>query len=363
MAGAAATTPDQALMTEVPSKLASMLKVSGGASGGATGAAAPKIVEVGEDGTFDMERGAAPAEDPLVEEAEEDSLMDMMMADANANRAERKTKTDEDTARMKASFGDGMKKGLKKGFFDAKPPKKKKPPRKAGAAPPPPRKADDGPITIAARRADDAASVTSAIKKEVAARMASDTSPLAQALGNGEWVTPDLVREMAKRPALAAGMNDPRCTAALEEFKKDPTKAAAKFDSDPKMKAFLAEFCDVMGSHFEKMGAQHAAANEDAPPPAPTPDEAKAMGPLAAAVCEEASRGKGPAPAKTVEEKKEVSDVLNNQALCDLLMNPKTQELMQRCGDPRAFQLAMRDPAQRAIIKQLQDAGLVQMAA
>ena len=52
---------------------------------------------------------------------------------------------------------------------------------------------------------------------------------------------------------------------------------------------------------------------------------------------------------------------MKNEELRELLMNPKTQELMQRCSDPRAFQEAMRDPANRAIIGKLEQAGLVQL--
>ena len=50
-----------------------------------------------------------------VEEVEP-SLADLMMGDALQNKAERAAKTAKEEKRMKKSFGDGMKKGLKKGF-------------------------------------------------------------------------------------------------------------------------------------------------------------------------------------------------------------------------------------------------------
>ena len=210
-------------------------------------------------------------------------------------------------------------------------------------------------MTISARPpADDAASVRSAIRQEVAANMEGSSHPMAQALKGGDWVTPELVKAMAERPALARGMGDPRCQAALEDLRRDPKAGAKKFDDDPELKQFLTDFCEVMGGHFEKLGAA-------APPPPPTADEKEQLGPLAAKVVEDAAKGQGPAPAKTPEEIKQVDDVLNNAALRDLLMDPKTQLLMQRCADPREFQRAMMNPDERAIIRKLADAGLVKL--
>ena len=343
-----AVSADQTLMGDAaPSSKLSMLKFDE-ASGGA--AAKPKIVEVGEDGAFDMEAAAAAAEPEPEAEEEEASLMDLMMADASTDRTARAAKRKEEDKRMKKSFGDGMKKGLKKGFFDAKPKAKKRAPAKPRAPAEP-----AGPVTISARPpADDGASVRSAIRQEVAANMEGSSHPMAQALKGGDWVTPELVKAMAERPALARGMGDPRCQAALEELRRDPKAGAKKFDDDPELKQFLTDFCEVMGGHFEKLGAA-------APPPPPTADEKEQLGPLAAKVVEDAAKGQGPAPAKTPEEIKQVDDVLNNAALRDLLMDPKTQLLMQRCADPREFQRAMMNPDERAIIRKLADAGLVKL--
>ena len=148
--------------------------------------------------------------------------------------------------------------------------------------------------------------------------------------------------------------------AALQELQKDPKNGAKKFDSDPELKRFLTEFCEVMGSHMIKL-----AGDEDAPKPStptlPTEKEKKEMGPLCSQIAEDCANGKGPEPCKTKKEQDEVDAVLKNEELRELLMNPKTQELMQRCSDPRAFQEAMRDPANRAIIGKLEQAGLVQL--
>ena len=52
--------------------------------------------------------------------------------------------------------------------------------------------------------------VMQSMKEEIASSMAQDRHPLAAALQGGEWVTPDLIKEMAKRPVLAKGMSNPK---------------------------------------------------------------------------------------------------------------------------------------------------------
>merc|ERR1719478_1139496 len=237
-----------------------------------------------------------------------------------------------------------MKKGLKKGFFD------KKPSKKQPAKPKPKPKEEDMP-TITRSSKKEPGEVMQSMKEEIASSMAQDRHPLAAALQGGEWVTPDLIKEMAKRPVLAKGMSNPKYQAALQELQKDPKNGAKKFDSDPELKRFLTEFCEVMGSHMIKL-----AGDEDPKPstPAlPTEKEKQEMGPLCSQIAEDCANGKGPEPCKTKKEQDEVDAVLKNEELRELLMNPKTQELMQRCSDPRAFQEAMRNPENRAIIGKL----------
>ena len=290
-----------------------------------------------------------PQEEELEVEEVEPSLADLMMGDALQNKAERAEKTAKDEKRMKKSFGDGMKKGLKKGFFD-KPSKKKAPSKKKEADMP----------TITRKTSKNPSELLQGMKEEVAASMAQDRHPLAAALQGGEWVTPELVQELAKRPVLAKGMSNPRYQAALQALQKDPKNGAKQFDSDPELKRFLTEFCEVMGGHMIKL-----AGDEEAPKPStpalPTDKEKAQMGPLCAQVSEACARGEGPEPAKTKQEQQEVDDVLKNDELRELLMDAKTQELMQRCADPRAFHELMRNPENRAIIAKLEKAGLVQL--
>jgi len=295
---------------------------------------------------IDVDAPPPPPTDELEVEEVEPSLADLMMGDALQNKAERAAKTAKEEKRMKKSFGAGMKKGLKKGFFDKKPSKPK------------PKKEEMPTITRSTKK--EPGEVMQSMKEEIASSMAQDRHPLATALQGGEWVTPDLIKEMAKRPVLAKGMSNPRYQAALQELQKDPKNGAKKFDSDPELKRFLTEFCEVMGSHMIKL-----AGDEDAPKPStpalPTEREKKEMGPLCSRIAEDCAHGKGPEPCKTPKEQAEVDAVLKNEELRELLMNPKTQELMQRCSDPRAFQEAMRDPANRAIIGKLEQTGLVQL--
>ena len=133
----------------------------------------------------------------------EPSLADLMMGDALQNKAERAAKTAKEEKRMKKSFGDGMKKGLKKGFFDKKPSKKQ--PAEAEA------EAQGG------GHAHDHTIVKEGARRGHAVHEGGDclvdgagSHPLAAALQGGEWVTPDLIKEMAKRPVLAKGMSNPK---------------------------------------------------------------------------------------------------------------------------------------------------------
>jgi len=153
---------------------------------------------------IDVDAPPPPPEDDLEVEEVEPSLADLMMGDALQNKAERAAKTAKEEKRMKKSFGDGMKKGLKKGFFDRKPSTKKQP-----AKPKPKPKEEDMP-TITRSSKKEPGEVMQSMKEEIASSMAQDRHPLAAALQGGEWVTPDLIKEMAKRPVLAKGMSNPK---------------------------------------------------------------------------------------------------------------------------------------------------------
>ncbi|KAJ1453497.1 hypothetical protein M885DRAFT_524129 [Pelagophyceae sp. CCMP2097] len=329
------------------SKLASMLRVEPAAARG------PRIVEVGEDGEFDLSEAAASEAAAAPAEAEP-SMMDLMMADAAEHKAAKVEVAVQEQSRMKASFGDGMKSGLKRGFFDKKPAKAKAPakaPAKAATA--------SDPVVNLKKQASSGDSISDAIKKEVAANLAADQHPMAKALKDGAWVTPGLVEQLGKRPLLQKRMSDPRCQKALEQWqlmlKTDPKKAATMFEQDAELKAFIMEFSEVMGEHFASLEPQKSA--EAAPPPA----DFAAAGPMAAEIARLAAEGRGPKRPKDAAEQAEVDAVMSNAALRGLLMDHGTQALMQACADPRQFSEAMRDPAKRTVIAKLEKAGLVRL--
>ena len=59
------------------------------------------------------------------------------------------------------------------------------------------------------------------------------------------------------------------------------------------------------------------------------------------------------------DEDKRVAEILKNDELRTLLMDPSMQRILQECGDPVRFQQHMRDPNTARKIKVLFDNGLV----
>lgn len=54
-----------------------------------------------------------------------------------------------------------------------------------------------------------------------------------------------------------------------------------------------------------------------------------------------------------------VVQIVQDDELRNMLMDPKLQQILQECNDPRKFQAHMRDPVTAYKIKKLYDAGLV----
>ena len=53
---------------------------------------------------------------------------------------------------------------------------------------------------------------------------------------------------------LASGMTNPRLMQAVDELRKNPKEAHAKYRNDPEVQAFFAEFSKTMGNHFGELG-------------------------------------------------------------------------------------------------------------
>jgi len=286
----------------------------------------PKVVEVSTDGAFDLD-----------EKEEEPSLMDELYKDAEEARVVKETRKAKEATRMKKTFGTG----LKKGFFDdddSSTKKKKK-------------KGDEKGPKLLIKKKEDKASVQSRITEEVQEKMREEVRLNEEK--KKEWLNTDLLEEMAKRPRLARGFTNPKYAAAIEALQKDPDTYREMMWGDNDLRDFVNEFCEVMGSHFTGLADKQIKKDEES-------ILRNELGPLAAKIHQAAKEGKVD-PAKTDEEKKQVDDVLNNPELKALLTDPKTQDLMERCGDPDELTKAMADPHQRAILETLATNGLVQL--
>lgn len=199
-------------------------------------------------------------------------------------------------------------------------------------------------------------SSSSLVLDEVQQALKEDESPLLGQLKQGEWVTDDLMSVMQKNPILLAGLQHPKCTAALELMQKDPKEAKKRFGNDPEVDRFLREFGSVMSSHFEALGAKdEKKKEEEMKKAAQTP--IRELGPL-----ETDALKKNLKVTEDDAEAKRVQEVLANDELRTLLMDPALQAILKECGDPQKFHLHMRDPVTSRKIQMLMQAGLVNRA-
>jgi len=301
----------------------------------------------------------APKVVPVVPD-EGPSLMEQMMA------AQQQAKKKDDVVKAKLKAKEDKKAlggGFKKGFFGGGS-ATKKPTKASSSSAKPPASTEHIP-TITAKKApkktgggvvlDD---VQRALKEE------EERNPLMQQLKGGEWATDDLMGKLQSNPVLLRGLQNPKCQEAMQLMQSDPTAAKKKFEHDAEVGAFMQAFSAVMAEHFTRLGEQQA--KEEAqknPPPVPIPEGNVEVGPLhAQAMAREKERqGKAGGAITEVnrEEEARVKEIVQDDELRDLLMDPKLQQILQECNDPRKFQAHMRDPVTAYKIKKLYDAGLV----
>lgn len=314
-------------------------------SGTATGAAgqqpAPKVVPV------------VPDEGP--------SLMEQMMA------AQQQAKKKDDAVKAKLKAKEDKKAlggGFKKGFFGGGGATKKsgKPPASSAK----PSASDEQIPTITAKKDAKKKAGGGVVLDDVqrALREEEERNPLMQQLKGGEWATDDLMGKLQSNPILLRGLQNPKCQEAMQLMQSDPTAAKKKFEHDAEVGAFMQAFSAVMAEHFTRLGEQQA--KEEAqknPPPVPIPEGNVEVGPLhAQAMAREKERqGKAGGAITEVnrEEEARVKEIVQDDELRNLLMDPKLQQILQECNDPRKFQAHMRDPVTAYKIKKLYDAGLV----
>jgi len=234
--------------------------------------AGPKIIEIGDDGTFELppDEPGSPSEDEEEEPpdmldcdapggggagsaGEAPTLADEMQAVALAARQVVKDKAAAEEARVKKEFGST----IKKGFFDQPSKaggKTKKAPKAAPKAEPIETLRPTQPLPKAGGKAGGGGG--GPVLSEVQEAMKDAAGPMASLLQSKDWVTQDLLLKFATNPKLARGLTDPRFQAAIAELQKDPKVAMAKFQHDKELTAFLTEFCTTMGEHFSQLGDQ-----------------------------------------------------------------------------------------------------------
>ena len=304
-------------------------------------------------------------------------MQEMMAAQAAAAAKKDKVKRKE-AKKITKNFG----KGLKGGFFNK--PKKKKKKKKANAKAKPKAKAastgDDGVVSIeggseASRREAQERLVMPEVQSQMAGERAAAQAAaqkLAQDGGKG-WATQHLFQRMAKNPALAMGLQDPECQEVMAMLQKDPAAAMQRCKGSPKLQRFFTEFCGLMGDHFGKLGEKQdeeeakkkkkagggaAAGAAAAPPAAPAPKKKK--GPLIQEVKSAAEiaaeKKKAAADAKL---QKEADRILEDKSLHEILTDPETRGVLQRCGNPGEMNRFMRDPKWGPRLRKLIDAGVV----
>jgi len=182
-----------------------------------------------------------------------------------------------------------------------------------------------------------------------------DENPILGQLKQGEWVTDDLTSLMQSSPILLAGLQHPKCKAALELLRKDPKEAQKRFGNDPEVDRFFREFGRVMGSHFDALGAKEEQQEQQEKKQQAAPTPVRELGPLET----DALKKNLKAATEDDPESKRVQDILANDELRALLMDSALQAILKECGDPRKFQQHMRDPDTARKIQVLMKAGLV----
>ncbi|GBG23851.1 Stress-induced-phosphoprotein 1 [Hondaea fermentalgiana] len=158
-------------------------------------------------------------------------------------------------------------------------------------------------------------------------------------LEKGDWANQKLQERILANPILARGMADPRSAALFQRIQENPTAAMKEYGTTPDARAFIEEFMKTLGEHFTEMGTelekqQVQAAVEATAPAVMTQEEAKVQ--------------------------REVKKVLARDDLREILSDPETQAVMQKCAaDPTKLQEYMQDPKWRNRFALMRDNGLI----
>ena len=91
----------------------------------------------------------------------------------------------------------------------------------------------------------DASRVLPEVQKAMKAAMS--------ALEKKEWITDDLLDKISSHPTIGPKLSDPRYSAALDCFQKNPQQASKEYRGQPEIQAFLRDFCRILGEHFTSL--------------------------------------------------------------------------------------------------------------
>ncbi len=197
-----------------------------------------------------------------------------------------------------------------------------------------------------------------------------------------EWNTPDLLDEISNNKVLSSGMTNPKFTAALQAFQRNPQKAKEEFQNHPDVIEFLNEFCQVMGNHFMELGKkqekEEGGGSNDITVTTPNSSTSSSsstkgkkrndnIGPMAKKaihneIKRQQSSGKSFNDDMSYEEKKKLDSIMADQELTSLLMDVKLQTVMDECSRiPGKMRMYMEDKEYGPKLKKLIHAGLLRV--
>ncbi|RLN78960.1 hypothetical protein BBJ28_00011791 [Nothophytophthora sp. Chile5] len=251
----------------------------------------------------------------VAERAEDESLMDEMVAIAQtAKDAKRK---EQEKERNRKSFGQG----LKKGFFNTSAAKKK-----------------------AANAAKRLSSTPQQPGREQTVECANSTfvfPEVQEALQSVNQLSPNGLDQALQSSSRLSAPN-PAFTQAIAEMQQDPRAAVLKYQKDPAVSTMLQDFMAFLGSHFEEGDGQQGERKRQ-----PLVESATSSAQKPPAIVDlDAKRREAIANMqRTPEEEAQVQRILQNPELMTALSDEKLMQQLHACQQaPEQLQRLARDP-------------------
>jgi hypothetical protein len=351
---------------------------------------------------------------PTPPEDEGPTMMEQIMAAQEEALRSQKIAKEVEERKAAKEFGKGG--SFKKGFFssndndnDNKNKDKKK-------------KKEEEITTLRSNKQSIAQSKAESLKKvneDIQKSLSEEENEMVKELKKGDWMTPSLVTQFQSNPIVAAGLQDPECTDAMQLMQTKPKEGQKKYANNAKVDTFLREFGKIMSGHFDNLSKEKEKEANDVGMKAQTPASVPAatiakpkiieevtkttkslkkkkdkgfsfsfgdsgsskkknqivkssasstttssggtggMGPLAELSLKTAATRKPVSEEEDKAQEKKAKELMDDPKLVQLMMDPETQQLMMDVGDPVKFSKIMQDPFKRVKIKKLMDAGLL----